>query len=90
MEPEALRKLDRRARQVFALFAQQERITSADVAQTLGLSVRTARLLLQEWVGGGWLTMLNTSNRAREYGLSADYRQYLGKLSARQGTEEVT
>jgi len=89
MEPAALRQLDRRARQVFALFAQQERITSADVAQTLGLSVRTARLLLQEWVGGGWLMMLNTSNRAREYGLSADYRQYLGRLSARPEATDV-
>lgn len=88
-EPVALQQLDRRARQAFALFATQERITSTDIAQVLGLSLRTARLLLQEWVSAGWLTVLDSANRSRAYGLSADYRQYLGRLSAIAADMEV-
>ncbi|MEN6356898.1 MAG: Fic family protein [Armatimonadota bacterium] len=74
-EPEHLRKLDHRARMVIALFSRQETITSSDVAQTLGLSGRMARLLLKDWVDAGWLLVADPSKRARRYSLSAEYRQ---------------
>ena len=38
IEPEALRRLDPRGRAVLSIFAKTERITSADVVRTLGLS----------------------------------------------------
>lgn len=82
VEPEALRRLDHRARVVLSLFARVERITTADVARALGLSDRMARLLLKTWVDDGWLVIANPSNRARAYMLSAIYRQYMGGLSA--------
>ncbi|OGG45682.1 MAG: cell filamentation protein Fic [Candidatus Handelsmanbacteria bacterium RIFCSPLOWO2_12_FULL_64_10] len=85
-EPEALRRLDRRGRAVLALFFKAERITSADVAQALGLSDRMARVLLRTWVKDGWLTVANVSNRARGYELSAIYRQYIDNLSAMPGS----
>ncbi|MBI4551527.1 MAG: Fic family protein, partial [Candidatus Latescibacteria bacterium] len=85
-EPEALRRLDRRARTVLALFSRAERITSADVAQALGLSERMARVLLRGWVSEGWLKVTHASNRARGYELSAIYRQYIGNLSAIPGS----
>lgn len=85
-EPEALRRLDRRARTVLALFSGAERITSADVAQALGLSERMARVLLRGWVSEGWLKVTSASNRARGYELSAIYRQYIGSLSAMPGS----
>jgi Fic family protein len=77
-EPIELRRLDARARAVLALFARTERITSADVARTLGLSPRTARDLLAEWVRDGWVEVADPSRRARAYQLTADYRRIIG------------
>ena len=81
-EPEGLRRLDHRARAVLALFAGAETITATQVAGALGLSERTARLVLHEYVTDGWLRIANPSNRRRAYLLSASYRQYIGELSA--------
>ena len=81
-EPEALRRLDPRARVVLALFAKAERITTAEAAEALGLSTRMTRTLLQQWVADGWLVVTNPSNRARAFALSATYRRYIGGLSA--------
>lgn len=85
IEPEALRRLDPRGRAVLSLFARTERITSADVARTLGLSQRMARNLLRDWVEDGWLEMADTSRRGRAYSLSAIYRQHISDLSAMGG-----
>ena len=88
VEPDLLRKLDARARRVFALFAQQDQITTPQVAATLGLSDRMARNLLQEWVIAGWLVVAQESRRARAYTLSAIYRQFIGNSSAMTPREE--
>jgi Fic family protein len=81
-EPEALRRLDARARAVLALFARQDRITAPEVARLLGLSDRTARLLLQRWTEEGWLVVANPSRRGRLYELSANFRQFIGNSTA--------
>ena len=81
-QPEALRRLDPRARVVLALFAKSERITTSEAAEALGLSPRMTRTLLQEWVADGWLVVADPSNKARAYTLSANYRRYIGGLSA--------
>lgn len=81
-EPEALRRLDARARVVLGLFGRTERITSRDVAAALGLSDRMARELLRNWVDEGWLDVAEPSRRGRAYALSAVYRQFIGNLSA--------
>lgn len=81
-EPDAVQRLDSRARRVLALFANSDRITAAQVAQTLGLSPRMARNLVQSWVDDGWLVVADPSKRKRAYGLSATYRQYIGSLTA--------
>jgi len=81
-KPEALRRLDHRARVILGLFAGKETITAPDVAKELGLSERMARNLLTGWVEDGWLEVTNPSRRARAYGLSAKYRQYIGSSSA--------
>jgi Fic family protein len=88
-EPEELRRLDFRARRVLGLFAYKETITAPQAAAELGLSERTARNLLKNWVAEGWLVVANPSRRARAYSLSAEYRQYIGSLSAMpQGGEK--
>jgi Fic family protein len=70
-DPESLRRLDPRARAVLALFAHQDRITAPEVARLLGLSDRTARLLLQKWSTEGWLVVADPSRKGRTYELSA-------------------
>lgn len=82
VEPEALRRLDARARAVLALFTRRERITAPEVAQALGLSDRMARVLLQGWVQEGWIVVADPSRRSRAYTLSAIYRQFIGNPSA--------
>jgi Fic family protein len=82
LEPEALRRLEPRARMVLGLFARHERITAHHVAAALGLSERTARLLLRKWVEEGWLEVADSARRTRAYSLSAIYRQFIGNPSA--------
>ncbi len=86
-EPDALRRLDARARAVLGLFAGQDRITASDVARLLGLADRTARLLLQKWTEDGWLVVADPSRRGRVYELSATYRQLIGNSTAEDARE---
>ena len=76
-ESDLLRRLDRRARIVLGLFGRQNEITTRDVAAALGLSERMARILIKDWLEEGWLVMVDTSRKARAYGLSATYRQFV-------------
>ncbi|MHB1455586.1 MAG: Fic family protein [Armatimonadota bacterium] len=76
-EPDELRRLDYKARTVLALFMRQELITSSDVAQTLGLSERMARVYLANWVNAGWLQISDPSRRARKYSLTESMRAFL-------------
>lgn len=78
-----LRKLDRRARIVLGLFSRQDQISASDVASVLGLSERQVRNLLKEWVEAGWLEVSDRSRKSRAYHLSAEYRQFVGNLSAK-------
>ncbi|MEI8012754.1 MAG: Fic family protein [Candidatus Omnitrophota bacterium] len=78
VEPEELRRLDRRARTVIVLFAKKDRVSVKDIAGSLGLSERMARVLAAGWVKDGWLEVLNESNRSRAYGLAEKYKQYAG------------
>jgi hypothetical protein len=87
-EPEALRRLDHRARVVLGLLAQKETITGPEVAEELGLSECMARNLLKNWVEDGWVEITNPSRSARAYSLKALYRQYIGSLSAMPQGEE--
>jgi len=78
LEPEPLRRLDRRARVVLGLFARKDTVITQEVAAALGLSGRMVRNLLTAWVKDGWLVVSNPSNRARAYRLSAIYRKFTG------------
>jgi Fic family protein len=84
IEPEFIRHLDRRTRIILSLFGEKETITNIEVAQTLGLSERMARVLIKRWVDGDMLVVTTMARRNRAYGLSAIYRQYLNDLSAIQ------
>lgn len=77
-----LRRLDRRGRLVLGLFARQDEITANDVARILGLSPRQARDLIARWVKAGWLVIGDPARKSRRYRLSAEYRRFIGSLSA--------
>jgi len=77
-EPQELRRLNRRARAIIALFSKQDRIAVKEIAGSLGLSERMTRVLAAGWVKDGWLEVLNESNRARVYGLAKKYEKLLG------------
>lgn len=85
VEPDALRRLDPRARVALGLVAGRGRITAREVAAALGLSDRMARVLLQQWVEEGWLAVADPARRSRAYELSARYRQFIGNSSAMDG-----
>jgi len=40
------------------------------------------RNLLNAWVTDGWLEMSDAARKSRRYRLSAEYRQFIGHLSA--------
>jgi Fic family protein len=82
LEPDKLRQLDHRARVVLSLFVKKERLTSAEIASSLGLSSRMVRVLLTKWVEDGWLIVADKSNRGRAYILSAIYRQSTSRIKA--------
>ncbi len=77
-EPEALRKLDIRGRNVLGLFLKKDAITTADIAALLGLSQRMARNLAEKWVKQGVLLVAEKSKKSRAYRLTAIYRQFVG------------
>ena len=83
LEPQLLRRLDRRARVILGLFAGKDVVTTQEVAAALGLSERMARNLLSGWVKDRWLAVANASKRARAYKLTAIYRQFIGNKPAK-------
>ena len=66
----ALRKLNPRQRKALTLFEKQEAITSQDIADLFKIESRTARQLCLLWAKEGFLTVLNSSKKARTYGLN--------------------
>lgn len=72
-EPEAVRKLDARARRVLALFGQHQAIAASDVARLFPIGDRMVRHLLSAWVKGGFLEVTNASRKSRRNGLTKVY-----------------
>lgn len=76
--PKELKGLKRRERMLLGIAAQRDTITSRDVAAALGLSERMSRNLLEGWVRGGLLRVVDPSNKNRAYQIAAKYRKYVG------------
>lgn len=72
-----MRKLDPRQRKVLELFQDSETINSRQIGQLFGFKPRTSSALCTNWVKSGFLKVVNSSNKARTYTLSAKYSKLL-------------
>ncbi len=70
-----IKKLDLKQRKALELFAYSEHITSSQIAQLFGYKQRTAALLCATWTSQGFLTVLDSSNKGRKYGLAKRYKK---------------
>ncbi|MEI2726729.1 MAG: hypothetical protein V9H26_25435 [Verrucomicrobiota bacterium] len=52
------------------------------MARALGLSPRTVRDLVGDWLAAGWLVLTDPARKSRRYHLSAEYRQFIGEITA--------
>ena len=77
-EPLLVRRLDRRARVVLGLFARTETLATSEIAAALGISDRMTRNLVKEWIAAGFLFSIGAAKKTRRYGLTEEYRQYIG------------
>lgn len=68
-----MRKLDIKQRKILELFSEFEEVTSMQIAQYLGMSQQSGRLLANRWIESGFLKLSNNSKKARKYHLSDQY-----------------
>ena len=68
-----IRQLDPRQRKVLELFEQFFTVTARQIGGLFGFRPRTSSQLCKEWVGEGFLEIVDSSNKARKYKLSKEY-----------------
>ncbi len=72
-----LRNLDARQRKALALFRRSREITAKDICALFGFQPRTASLLCQRWVEGGFLEVTDPARKSRRYRLNDAYEAML-------------
>jgi Fic family protein len=72
-ETPKLRELNPVQRQALGLFRKQKSVSSADLANFLGLTPRSASLLAAKWVKDGVLDLADPSKKGRRYRLTPRY-----------------
>lgn len=61
-----LRELDIKQRKVLELFAEFKKVNSMQVADILGISAQSARILLRQWITEGFLQYANESKKDKD------------------------
>jgi Fic family protein len=72
-----LRELSAKQRMSLDLFLQQKEITTKDLANHLGVSRRSASILIKKWLDNDFLVIGNPSNKARTYLLKKKWEELL-------------
>jgi Fic family protein len=72
-----LRNLDARQRKALELFRRSREITAKEVGALFGFQPRTAALLCQRWVEGGFLKVTDPARKSRRYRLNDVYEAML-------------
>ncbi|MFT5337289.1 MAG: Fic family protein [Luteibaculaceae bacterium] len=65
-----LRELDQRQKQILSLFKETRFVTTRDVAEKLGIHIRTSLNLCNTWVESGFILTLGNANKSRKYELA--------------------
>ena len=68
-----LRTLDAKQRKVLELFKKHDVVTAKQIGLLFGFQPRTNSALTKKWVENGFLEIVNPSNKARTYRLTARY-----------------
>jgi Fic family protein len=72
-----LRKLDPRQRRALELFRESDVITSRDVETLFSIAQRTARKLLSDWSGAGFVVVADPARKSRKYALADELKALL-------------
>lgn len=72
-----LRALDPRQRKALSLFENSLFITAKDIEKLFNVHPRTARMICQLWVKGGFLVVHDASKKSRNYKLAPAYESLL-------------
>jgi Fic family protein len=75
-----LRNLDAKQRRALTLFQRSREMTAKDVADLFGYQPRTATLLCQGWVEGGFLEVTDPAKKSRRYKLCDMYEAIIDKI----------
>ncbi len=65
-----LRELDQRQKQALSLFGKSRYVTTREIADLLGIHIRTALNLCKKWVESGFVIQHGTANKSRKYELA--------------------
>lgn len=70
-----MRQLDITQRKILELFTEFQEVSSMQIAEYLGMSQQSARLLANRWVGDGFVIISNHSKKARKYRLAEKFEK---------------
>lgn len=74
---EWMRTLDPKQRKALELFKEYEVVTARQIGVLFGFQPRTNAALCKKWVEGGFLEMVDSSNKARKYKLAAPHDAFV-------------
>lgn len=77
-----IRTLNTRQRLALELFQNYEFVTSNQIGELFGLKPRTNTALCKRWVEGGFLEIVDPSNKARKYKLAKAYEVLIGDFNS--------
>ena len=70
-----MRQLDVTQRKILQLFTEFREVSSMQIAEYLGMSQQSARLLANRWVDDGFMIISNHSKKARKYRLAEKFEK---------------
>lgn len=65
--------IDPKQRKTFELFKRYDVVTAKQIGDLFGFQPRTNAALCNKWVEGGFLEIIDYSNKARKYKLAVPY-----------------
>lgn len=76
-QTEKLRELRPQQRQAFSLFIKSKEVTANEIANHLGIKLRSSQDLVKKWVGSQFIEIIDQSKRSRTYSLTSEWEQLI-------------